>query len=1000
MLRTLPASLQSLARTKLAIVVLLLGSMYAPVAWAGPGQTHHLSSTHAPITSGGGSPPQFTSDDNTKFIVNQFNSFDVTTTTDTPETIDMFGSLPSGVNFVDNGDGTGTLSGNPDSGSGGIYSLTIQACNSGGCTDQSFTLTVEEAPAITSADNITFTVGQFDSFQVTTTGSPPPTLNWQNSLPSGVSFVDNGDGTGTLSGMPDAGTFGDYSSTIEACNDVNCADQSFTLTIQEAPSFTSSDSATFTVGVSGTFTVTTTGTTPISLSVFSGSFPADVQFVDNGDGTATISGTPQSGTDADYPLSFQACNSVDCTTSSFTLTVNPAGPPPPPPSCTTPPTGMIAWYPGDGNANDLIGVNDGTLEGGTTFASGEVGQGFSLNGTSDYIEIPNSPSISITGAITIDAWIQPTAVTGQGRAIVSKYDSGAGQFSYNFIIDTDGNLVFRVYNGTNPDFRGVKTSTPLTANVFTHVAATFDPVTQDIKIYVNGQDTNAALEATSSSLPGINDTTTPVWIGTYKEGASLIAFFQGIIDEVELFNRALSQSEIQAISDAGSAGKCKCEIPLKPGGSLTSLASGSNDGFNTGRGVVFQANEALSIAGAGLWTNPTGNITMTVNLWETTTYPGNVDDTLLATGTRTLQDGGQGFYDVGFNTPVVLQVGHNYHIEILYDNVAEQNFYYIFDQGNVNIGPVDVLDGTEGGNTANGVMPLIRLLTCDAPPAELQLLNISGRASVGTGDNVAIDGFIIQDDPASVAGSHTNGVSGPTKQVLIRGIGPSLAAFGVANPLQDPVLELYDHNGTIIASNDDWRVPSQNETDVTATGLAPSDDHESAMVVSLNTNAAYTAILQGKNNTTGVGLVEVYDLDKNGAAHLTNLSTRAFVSTGDDVLIGGIIIGDGNTAQVLFRAIGPSLANFNVNSPLQDPELDLYDGQGNHVAHNDNWKEEPDGTANPSREAAINATGLAPSNDKEAAILFVPAPGGYTAIVSGVGGTTGVGLVEAYRLQN
>jgi hypothetical protein len=984
----------------MTIAVLLLGSMYAPVAWAGPGQTHHLSSTHAPITSGGGSPPQFTSDDHTTFIVNQFNSFDVTTTTDTPETIDMVDSLPSGVNFVDNDDGTGTLSGTPDSGSGGIYPLTIHACNSGGCTDQSFTLTVEEAPAITSADNITFTVGQFDSFQVTTTGSPPPTLNWQNSLPSGMSFVDNSDGTATLSGTPDVGTFGIYSSTIEACNDVTCTDQSFTLTIQEAPSFTSSDSATFTVGVPGTFTVTTTGTTPISLSVFSGSFPADVQFVDNEDGTATISGTPQAGTDGPYLLSFQACNSVDCTTSSFTLTVNPAGPPPPPPSCTTPPTGMIAWYPGDGNANDLIGVNDGTLEGGATFVSGEVGQAFSFNGTNQDVSIGDPANLKVTTGITIDAWINPSSGPSAGLGgIVTKWhqDASLSSTADSYAIWLSNTAPLSVFtsihttDGGEPQFSGGV----IPLNTWSHVAMTYDAATGFYALYVNGVLVNST---TTNAGLNIFATDAPIYIGSEAAGAG--RFFPGLIDEVEVFNRALSASEIQSIYNAGSAGKCKCEIPLKPGGSLSSPNSGINDGYDTGRGTVFQANEALSVAGAGLWTSPIGNLTMTVNLWETTTYPGNVDNTLLATGTRTMQAQGFAFYDVGFNTPVVLQVGHNYHIEVLYDNAAVQNFYYSFDQGDVSLGAIDVLDGTQGGNTANELMPLIRLLTCDAPPAELQLLNISGRASVGTGDNVAIDGFIIQDDPASVAGSHTNSVSGPTKQVLIRGIGPSLAAFGVANPLQDPVLELYDHNGTIIASNDDWRVPSQNETDVTATGLAPSDDHESAMVVSLNTNAAYTAILQGKNNTTGVGLVEVYDLDKNGAAHLTNLSTRAFVSTGDDVLIGGIIIGDGNTAQVLFRAIGPSLANFNVNSPLQDPELDLYDGQGNHVAHNDNWKEEPDGTANPSREAAINATGLAPSNDKEAAILFVPAPGGYTAIVSGVGGTTGVGLVEAYRLQN
>jgi hypothetical protein len=193
-------------------------------------------------------------------------------------------------------------------------------------------------------------------------------------------------------------------------------------------------------------------------------------------------------------------------------------------------------------------------------------------------------------------------------------------------------------------------------------------------------------------------------------------------------------------------------------------------------------------------------------------------------------------------------------------------------------------------------------------------------------------------------------------------------------------------------------VPVQNQTDVEATGLPPGDDHESAIVATLDVDAGYTAILSGKNNTTGIGLVEIYDLEATNGAYLANISTRAQVLTGDDVLIGGIIVRGGDAREVLVRAIGPSLADFNVNNPLLDPQLDLHDAQGTLLAHNDNWKQEPDGVDNPTRTAQITATGLYPSNDSEAAILFTPAPGNYTAIVSGVGGTTGVGLVEAYRL--
>jgi hypothetical protein len=297
---------------------------------------------------------------------------------------------------------------------------------------------------------------------------------------------------------------------------------------------------------------------------------------------------------------------------------------------------------------------------------------------------------------------------------------------------------------------------------------------------------------------------------------------------------------------------------------------------------------------------------------------------------------------------------------------------------------------------------------CPSPtPAALQLLNISSRASVGTGDNVAIGGFIIQNDAAGpVQQSSPSHLSGTTKRVLVRGLGPSLAVDGVPVPgrLVDPVLEVYDENGVLIASNNNWRVPSQNETDVQATGLAPSDDLESALALTLNANAnlnLYTAVLRGAGNTpTGIGLIEIYDLEPNTATHLANISTRAQVLTGPDVLIGGIIVGGGNTQMLMVRALGPSLQvnGIPIAGRLADPYLELHDAQGTLIAHNDNWKEEPDGTLNATREAQIVATGLPPDNEKEAAILYVaPPPGLYTAIVRGVGGT-GVGLVEVYRL--
>jgi len=268
-------------------------------------------------------------------------------------------------------------------------------------------------------------------------------------------------------------------------------------------------------------------------------------------------------------------------------------------------------------------------------------------------------------------------------------------------------------------------------------------------------------------------------------------------------------------------------------------------------------------------------------------------------------------------------------------------------------------------------------------PAERQLVNISTRASIGTGDNVAIAGFIIHSDPPVTTG---------TKRVLLRGLGPSLQVNGVPVPgrLADPFLELHDINGTLIESNDNW-MNSPEKADIIASGLAPTDPHESAILKTLAAGTNYTAVLRGVNNTTGIGLVEVYDLEPTNDTHLANISGRAFVSTGNDVLIGGVIIHGDAAEQVLFRAIGPSLASKGVTDPLLDPTLDLYNANGTLIAQNDDWMTSP-------QKSAIIASGLAPTDPRESVILETPAAGNYTAIVRGENNTSGVALVEAYRL--
>ena len=246
-----------------------------------------------------------------------------------------------------------------------------------------------------------------------------------------------------------------------------------------------------------------------------------------------------------------------------------------------------------------------------------------------------------------------------------------------------------------------------------------------------------------------------------------------------------------------------------------------------------------------------------------------------------------------------------------------------------------------------------------------------------TGDNRTIGGFIITGQQS--------------KRVLLLAKGPSLEVGGtpVAGRLSDPTLELRAENGTLLQANDNWK-DSRQRQQIEDTGAAPKDDRESAIIASL-APGLYTGIMGGKNDETGIGLVEVYDLDANVDSVLANISTRGVVGTGDNVMIGGFIAGNHTgTTKVLIRGPGPSLAG-KVADPLADPVLELHDGNGATLATNDNWKDSPD-------RAAIESTGIPPSNDLESAILHSLSSAGYTAVLRGKTGV-GVALVEIYNLR-
>jgi hypothetical protein len=305
------------------------------------------------------------------------------------------------------------------------------------------------------------------------------------------------------------------------------------------------------------------------------------------------------------------------------------------------------------------------------------------------------------------------------------------------------------------------------------------------------------------------------------------------------------------------------------------------------------------------------------------------------------------------------------------------------DGGNV------ALDGT-GQTTSFGVVPTslnsVHTLTVGSSafttvPPPGAALNISTRLPVGTGQDMLIGGFIIQ---------------GPiAKTVIVRAIGPSLPLTGA---LQDPVLELHDGTSAIIASNDNWRstqigglLTSGQSIDIQASALAPVNDAEAALIATLSPGA-YTAVVHGANNSTGIAVVEAYDLDADKTSKLANISTRGFVQTGDNVMIGGFILGGGTGASsVVIRGIGPSLSAFGITNPLLDPMLELHDANGAIIDSNDDWR---------TNQAVIQSTGLQPTNDAESALLLSnPAAGAYTAILRGKNSGTGVGVVEVYLIQ-
>jgi hypothetical protein len=283
-------------------------------------------------------------------------------------------------------------------------------------------------------------------------------------------------------------------------------------------------------------------------------------------------------------------------------------------------------------------------------------------------------------------------------------------------------------------------------------------------------------------------------------------------------------------------------------------------------------------------------------------------------------------------------------------------------------GEIYVLGDGAGGGQA------LKMVAIPAAPA---LVNLSTRLRVETGENVGIAGFIL--------------TGSAPKNIAVRAIGPSLNVNGQPVPgrMSNPTLTIFDANGGVIGANDNW-MESGRRQELVDRGLAPSDERESAEVLTLQPGA-HTAVMQGVNGESGVGLIELYDIETGAPANAANISTRGRVQTADNVMIGGFIIGGTQPQRIIVRGIGPSLGARGVTGALQDPTLDLVDSSGTLVGSNDNWRSD--------QATDITNSGLAPADDRESAIIRTLNPGSYTAIVRGANGTTGVALVEVYRLN-
>jgi len=837
----------------------------------------------------------------------------------------------------------------------------------------------DTAPMFTSPSTVTFPQGIYSSFTITTSGNPIPSITQTGHLPGGVKFTDNGDGTATLSGRPGngKGLTGDYALTLTASNGViPAAVQNFTLTISRPPRILSVNNATFVVGTANTFTVKALSTVPKTTLSFTGALPAGVIFTANNNGTATLSGNPAAGTQGVYIITLTAQNgTLPNATQLFTLTVQDAVP--------------------------IFRTPTITSAASTTFTAGVEGT-FTVRTSA----LPTA-SLTLTG--TMPDWLAFVDNTDGTATIVGAPDLG-GAASYTFTITAangiapDAVQTFTLFVlNTSPAITSVDNATFVvsTSNSFTVKTKATSPIS--VLSFTGTLPSGVSFVSNANGTATLSGTPAAASGGTYP---LIITASNGTPpDAVQNFTLTVQATppvlHAPAITSAtattftvGSHGTFTVTTTGTPTSQVTLIGPqpswlsyvDNTDGTATLSGTPDSGSDAsysyTITAANGVVPNATQSFVLTVTQAPTFTSPANAT------------------FSVGVPGSFIVETRGNPVASLTKTGALPSGVIFVNNgDGTAKIAGTPAV-GSAGNHAititaANGVMPnaaqIFTLTVTGTPtptptptpsatptptpsPTPTKLLNISTRLFTKAGENVAIGGFII-------AGSDL-------KTVLIRGLGPSLAAF-VPNPLQDPTLELHQGDA-VIANNDDWQdTPNVGQIPI---GFEPADPRDSVIVATLSPGT-YTVVQAAKDVAGGIGLLEIYDIDSAGDAMLANISTRGLVQTGDEAMIGGFILQGGiEESTVVVRAIGPSLTSFGIDNALADPTLELHDENGALIQANDNWRD------NAAQAVELIANGFAPGDDLESAMVATLPPAAYTAIVAGKGGI-GVALVEVYNLQ-